>query len=159
MAIVAKTHTAAEVAGGSTLDSFAYRYIREGCTAVNAVWVDEISMLGIGLLKEINHLSLREPPVQFILSGDFNQFHPMFDSFLGAPVAKEFEHSSLLHSLVGGNYITLTECRRSDAALFEDYSSIVKGGINYNLPLVEQVALFKQKYSVDNAAGLYQVQH
>ena len=86
--IVAKTHAAAEVAGGSTCDSFAYRYIREGCTGVDIVWCDEISMLGIELLKELSHLSLRDPPVQFILSGDFNQFSLMFDCFMGETIEK-----------------------------------------------------------------------
>ena len=150
---IAKTHVAAEVAQGVTADSFAYRHIREGGTSADIVWVDEISMLGIDLLKELNHLSLRPKPVQFILSGDFNQFSPMFDNFMGEPVRKEFEGSSLLHSLAGGNFIELTECRRSDPELFGDYSAIVKGGTNYNLPLAQQVAFFRGKYTEDKATG------
>ena len=97
-----QNHVAAEVAQGVTADSFAYRHIREGSTSVGIVWVDEISMLGIDLLKELNHLSLRVPPVQFILSGDFNQYSPMFDNFMGGPVGNAFEGSSLLQSLQAG---------------------------------------------------------
>ena len=33
-------------------------------------------MLDMGLLQELNHLSLRDPPVQCFLSGDFYQYKP-----------------------------------------------------------------------------------
>ena len=75
-------------------------------------------MLDIGLLCELNHLSFREPPVQWILSGDFNQYLPFFNCFHGKAFHKEFESSALLHILAGGVRTTLVDCKRSDAALF-----------------------------------------
>ena len=73
---IAKTHNAALVAGGDTADHFAWKHIREGGTGTDVIWVDEVSMLDIQLLQDLNHASLSGPPIQWILSGDFNQYQP-----------------------------------------------------------------------------------
>ena len=59
--IIAKTHNAALVAGAGadTADHFAYQHIREGATSADTIWVDEVSMLDIGLLQDLNHLRFR----------------------------------------------------------------------------------------------------
>ncbi len=121
--IIAKTHNAAVVAGGDTADHFAWRHIKEGGIGADVIWVDEVSMLGIELLQDLNHASFREPPIQWILSGDFNQYEPFFNSFMGGPVSKSLKGSELLCALSGGNHLVMTECMRSDAFLFDWYAS------------------------------------
>lgn len=125
--VIAKTHNAAMVSGGDTADHFAWKHIREGSFGADVLWIDEISMLDVALLQELCHLSFRQPPVQFILSGDFNQYDPFFNCFAGEPVRESFEHSQLLRDLSGGNVLRMTACRRSDAQLFDFYSKLVEG--------------------------------
>jgi hypothetical protein len=96
--VLAKTHNAAMVAGGGTADHFVWRNVREGAAVAHAIWVDEVSMLDIALLQDLNCSSFREPPIQWILSGDFDQYEPFFNSFLGQPVRASFCDSALLHS-------------------------------------------------------------
>ena len=48
--------------------------------------------------------------------------------------------SSLLHTLAGGNRLVLTECKRSECTLFDWYSSLIPGGLRYELPLAEVLA-------------------
>ena len=77
--------------------------------------------------------------MQFLLSGDFNQFSPLGNTFRGATVGETaFECSGLLHTLSGGNKVVLTTCRRSEARLFDFYSSLVAGD-RRDLPLPEAV--------------------
>jgi hypothetical protein len=150
---VAKTHAAAAVAQGATADHFAWKNIREGGTNCDVMWVDEVSMLDIELLCDMNHLSYRDPPVQWILSGDFNQYPPFFNGFRGSPVTKSFEDSMLLRLLAGHNRLTLTTCRRSDAALFGFYASLIPGGSRYEPPLQEVVAEARDKFHPTKARG------
>jgi hypothetical protein len=82
------------VAGGDTADHFVWRNVREGATGAHTIWVDEVFMLDIALLQDLNHASFREPPIQWILSGDFNQYEPFFNSFLGQPVHASFSDSA-----------------------------------------------------------------
>ena len=64
IAIIAKTHNAAMVAGGDTADHWVWKHVREGGTGIDVVWVDEVSMLNAQLLCDLNHASFREPPIQ-----------------------------------------------------------------------------------------------
>ena len=153
VAIVAKTHVAAKVAGGGTIDHFAYRHIREGGTSVDVVWVDEVSLLDIDLLTELNHLCFRPAPVQWLLSGDFHQYLPFFNSFRGQPVTKSFEHSELLHHMAGGNRVTLTQCMRSEQLLFDYYASLIQGGSRFETPLEQTVQECRATFHQGNAHG------
>ena len=137
--VIAKTHNAAAVAGGDTCDHFAWRHIREGGTGADVVWVDEVSMLDVALLCDLNHASFREPPIQWILSGDFNQYDPFFNTFRGQKVEKSLEDCELLHALADGNRLTMTECKRSDQVLFEWYASLARGGSRHERPLKDNV--------------------
>jgi len=112
-------------------------------------------MLDIGLLQDLNHASFRKPPIQWILSGDFNQYAPFFQSFLGKPVAKNFEASDLLHLLTGGNKLTLTHCRRSDEVLFNWYASIVKSplGSRHHQTIQETVVQARAEFTIAKAIG------
>ena len=148
-----QNHIAAAVAGGGTADAFAWKHVREGSCSADVLWVDEVSMLDIQLLHDLNHVNLRDPHPQWILSGDFQQYLPFFNTFMGADVTKQFEHSTLLHNLAGGFKLVLTECKRSDEALFNDYSSLTVGGNRFGLPLEANVAYFKNKYTEGKATG------
>ena len=150
---LAKTHAAAAVAEGDTCDHFAWKHVREGGTAVDVIWVDEISMLDMELLCDLNHVSYRDPPPQWILSGDFNQYAPFFNAFRGKPFTKSFEGSSLLHTLAGGNRLTMRTCRRSDAELFSYYSSLIPEGARHETPLPDVVAEARRIYHVSRATG------
>lgn len=150
---LAKTHAAAAVAEGDTADHFAWKNVREGGTSVDVIWVDEISMLDLELLCDLNHISFRDPPPQWILSGDFNQYAPFFNAFRGKPFAKSFEGSSLLHTLAGGNRLTMKTCRRSDAELFSYYSSLIPEGSRHKTPLPHIVAEARQIYHASKATG------
>jgi hypothetical protein len=153
--VIAKTHNAAMVAGGDTADHFVWRHVREGATGANTIWVDEVSMLDIGLLQDLNHASYREPPIQWILSGDFNQYEPFFNTFMGVPVSRSLNGSALLHSLSGGSRLTLTECRRSDGELFDWYSSLVAEppGARHTAPIAENAAQARARFTEDRAVG------
>ena len=72
--IVAKPHNAAMVAGGDTCGHSVWTHVREGGTGADTVRVDELSMLDDALLQGLNQLARRDPPVQVILSGGFNQY-------------------------------------------------------------------------------------
>jgi hypothetical protein len=157
--IVAKTHVAAKVAGGGTIDHFAWRHIREGGTNVDVVWVDEVSLLDIDLLTELNHLCFRPAPVQWLLSGDFNQYLPFFNSFRGQAVTKSFECSELLYHMAGGNRVTLTECMRSEQALFDYYASLIQGGSRFETPLEQIVQECRAMFHKGNAHGFIQGTH
>ena len=98
---IAKTHNAALVVGGGTRDHFVWKHVREGGTGAHTVWIDELSMLDLPLLRDLNHLARRDPPIQFILSGDFNQYEPFFHTFMGEDVKKSFKASDLLALLSG----------------------------------------------------------
>ena len=150
---LAKTHAAAAVADGDTADHFAWKYVHEGGTGVDVIWVDEISMLDIELLCDLSHLTFRDPSPQWILSGDFNQYEPFFNAFRGKPFLKSFEHSTLLRILAGRNRLTLTECKRSDGPLFGFYSSLIKGGSRFERPLAEVVAEAREIYHPTKARG------
>ncbi len=103
-----------------------------GAATADALWVDECYQLETNLWSQLNKLSGR----QFILSGDTNQFAPLFDNWRGVPVAEDaFQHSNLLLRLCGCNRLTLTQCMRSEGDLFAFYASLIRGGSRFELPM------------------------
>jgi hypothetical protein len=66
---ISKTHTASERMGGVTADHYVRRHILHGSCTCHVLWIDEISQLDCALWAQLNKLD-----VQFLLSGDFNQF-------------------------------------------------------------------------------------
>ena len=124
--------------GGVTADHWVRRYVLAGSPRCDVLWIDEISQLDVGLWLQINKLTYTG--MKFLVSGDFNQFAPLGNTFRGAQVAETaFENSGLLHTLSSGNVVTLTECKRSDSELFSFYSSLIKGGLRFEIPLPEAV--------------------
>jgi hypothetical protein len=150
---LAKTHAAAAITEGDTVDHFSWKHVKEGGTSVDVIWVDEVSMLDVDLLCDLSHVDFRDPPPQWILSGDFNQYLPFFNYFRGRPFTKSFEGSSLLHQLAGHTRVTLTECRRSDEFLFAFYSSLIPGGSRHEKALRENVLEARQLFHPTKATG------
>jgi hypothetical protein len=130
--IISKTHTASERAGGCTADHYVRRHILHGACLADVIWIDEISQLEVTLWAQLNKLEGQ----QWLLSGDFNQFPPIYNSWKGCVLEEDaFEKSGLLHKLAGGNRLTLTECKRGDTELFDFYSSLIAGGSRFTSPL------------------------
>jgi hypothetical protein len=105
-----------------------------GACSADAIWVEEFSQIETSLWAQFN----KPEGIQWLLSGDLNQFPPFFDSWHGAPVHENaFRDSSFFHYLAGGNRLTLTEGHRSDMELFNFYSSLIAGGERFTQPLAE----------------------
>ena len=68
---------------GVTADHYVRRHIIHGACTADYLWVDEISQVDIGNLCQLNKLCYTK--VGFLLSGDFNQFPPLFNGPLSAP--------------------------------------------------------------------------
>ena len=138
--LISKTHTACSRMGpdAMTCDAYSQRKIRHGVCNADVIWLDEASQVECELLVQLNKLS---PDIQWIISADFNQFSPVMDNFRGNVVNDEaLKDSRLLFDWCVGNLLTLTTCRRSDAALFSYYSSLIPGGCRYESSLQEVVA-------------------
>ncbi len=106
-----------------------------GCPKCTVLWIDEISQIDVGLLLQICKLTFSSN-IRFLLSGDFNQFSPIGNNFRGTPVSEDaLQSSNLLHTMAGGNCVTLLECRRSDSELFDFYASLIVGGSRFETPL------------------------
>lgn len=81
--------------------------------------VDEISMVKEVFYRFFTIIRRYVPKVKFIVIGDFAQFKPVQDSYVGS-----YENSPALHLLCDGQRVNLTKCRRSDPELFNLYSSV-----------------------------------
>ena len=97
--------------------------------------------------------------LKWILIGDFNQYQPINDRWCGQPLAnKSFEHSSLLHTMAGGNSCRLTHNHRSDQRLFDFCGSLCPGG-SRRWPIKEMVAAARAAVPSDKAQGRHQPLH
>mgnify|MGYP001454115674 CR=1 FL=1 len=144
---ISKTHCASARAGGKTADHWVRKHIINGSCSADFLWIDEISQLDCELIAALNRLTYTN--VKFLISGDFNQFAPIGNSFRGSPVADDaFERSNLLHRMADGNRLVLTECKRSDSKLFDFYTRLIPGGDLYDQPIEEAVNLAREKIRV-----------
>jgi len=151
--IISKTHCASARAGGCTADHFVRKHIINGTCSADFLWIDEISQLDCELIAALNRLTYSG--VKFLLSGDFNQFAPIGNSFRGCAVADDvFEKSDLLHRMADGNRLTLTECKRSDVELFDFYTRLIPGGDLFEQPIKEAVKLAPEKFKYQGVCGL-----
>ena len=89
-----KTHVASNRAGGVTADHWVRRYVIDGAPSCNCIWIDEISQLDVGLWLQLSKLTYIG--TQFLLSGDFNQFSSIGNSFRGSRISEDaFENSGI----------------------------------------------------------------
>ena len=135
VAIIAKTHTAALNLGGSTCQHFIFKQILHGSCKYDWIVLDEVSMLS---LQEWVHLQkLCFLGVRWVLLGDFEQFGPIGGHVFAGSMLDEdcVQRSRLLKIMAQGNIVSLTECKRSDVALFRYYSSLISGGSRFAMAL------------------------
>jgi Cdc6-like AAA superfamily ATPase len=144
--IISKTHCASARAGGCTADHWIRKKMINGTCSADFVWIDEISQMDCELIAALNRLTYTN--VKFLISGDFNQFAPIGNSFRGSPVEDDaFENSNLLHRMANGNRLTLPECKRSDSQLFDLYTRLIPVGDLYDQPIQEAVKLAREKFT------------
>jgi hypothetical protein len=148
----AKTHTAsARLPDGCTLDHWVQRHILNGAPSCDVLYLDEISQIDVGLLALLARLTYTN--MRFILAGDFHQFSPIGSCWKGTPIDDEaFQRSALLHRMCGGNVVHLTECRRADSVLFDFYSSLIDGGMRFELPVARAVAEAREIFKFEGTA-------
>ena len=151
--IISKTHCACARAGGCTADHWIRKKVQNGSCSVDFFWIDEISQLDCELIAALNRLTYTS--VKFLISGDFNQFAPIGNSFRGSAVQDTaFEISNLLHRMADGSRVTLTECKRSDSQLFDFYTRLIPGGDLYDQHIQEAVTLAREKFTYDRVCDL-----
>ena len=122
---LAPTNVSAMLINGETLDKFTYGFVNGGRTMkkyqnLKYIFVDEISMVKEIFYQVLMSIKLCVPNVKFIISGDFNQLPPVKDR-----VQEIYKKSRCLFELVDGRRLTLIECKRSDAVLFDICQSVV----------------------------------
>ena len=117
--VISKTHSASSRAGGCTADHCVRRHVIHGAHGVDAFWIDEIGQFDAELLAAINRFTYLDK-FQILLRGDFQQFAPIGNAWLGSPAPEDaLAHLRLFHTLAGGNRLKPTECERSDRELFD----------------------------------------
>jgi energy-coupling factor transporter ATP-binding protein EcfA2 len=136
VACIAKTHTAALQISGCSANSFVYRSILHGQFRGKWVVCDEVSQLEFAIFVQLQ--KLMHMGKKFILIGDFNQFGPIGSNIFGGKILGDcIENSDFLKLMADCNLCELTECKRSDEKLFAYYSSLIRGGDRFSLPLGE----------------------
>ena len=83
------------------------------------------------------------------------QFAPIDNSWQGAPVAQDaFETNRLLHRMADNNRLQLTECKRSDRALFDFYTRLIPGGDLFGRSVAEAVRLARERFNFQGVCDL-----
>ena len=123
--IVSKCHSAVQNFGSGceTADHWVNKYVRNGQPKCKYLFVEELSQINVTLWC---HLSLvKAKGVTMVLLGDFRQFSAIMDSWVGTPLKEDqLMNSQLLWDLADGNWLQLSENRRSDPCLFNFYSGL-----------------------------------
>lgn len=123
---LAPTHAAARLlpGEGDTVHHFVGNYAMQGAFK-GWILLDEISMVGIGLLAALNQLRLGD--CRICTFGDFDQLppHPESNSWRGCHVSPwAFKGSRLYKSWSDCTCFQLTRCRRSDQKHFDFYTGL-----------------------------------
>jgi hypothetical protein len=85
--------------------------------------VEELTQVNVQLWCDL--ALCRFKGVSFVCSGDFGQFQPICEHWSACPVKEgQLEHSAMLFEMCGGNRLVLTENQRSDARLFDFYTTL-----------------------------------
>jgi hypothetical protein len=123
--IVAKTHAAVQNVGceAVTADHWVRKHVRAGGVHCHTLVVEELTQINVQLWADL--ALCRFKGVSFVCAGDFGQFAPICEHWSGCPVPEgALENSDMLFEMCGGNRLTLTENMRSDARLFQAYTSL-----------------------------------
>ena len=124
------TNKGARIIGGSTIHSVYYKFKNNRkvlfgmLEKIEYIFIDEVSMMELEFYNLFCLIKRAFPFMKFIIAGDFGQLPPVDDKWNG-----DYENCPALHMLCRGNRIKLTQCRRSDDALFQlcaNVESIIK---------------------------------
>jgi hypothetical protein len=125
---VAKTHSACQNLGceAVTVDHYVRKHTRNGICACEVLVVEELSQVEAGLWADL--VKPLWGGCRYILTGDYQQFSPVAESWAGCAVPPHLlQHSDMMHELTGGYRLTLTDNMRSDQKLFDFYSTLGVG--------------------------------
>jgi len=134
------TNKGARLINGNTIDSIYHQFkhnkkkLFRMLKGVEYIIIDEVSMM-----KEIFYqlfcLIKMSTKIKFILTGDFEQFLPVKDTWEG-----DYKNSPATYFLCEGNRLQLTKCRRSDDELFNIYTNVKDLDIS-KFPFLEKTDL------------------
>jgi ATP-dependent exoDNAse (exonuclease V) alpha subunit len=142
--MVAVTHVAVanlEDDGAMTLARFLYMYGRGIRNRPDCLVIDEISLVDCYLFTRLATL-IHHAGCSVICAGDWAQLPPVVNVYLGF-VAPSMRDRPWLKERCGYKRLTMTECLRSDARLFQLYSGIVR---NPQIPLRELVRAARREF-------------
>ncbi len=125
---IAKTHVATKNVGcdAVTADHWVRKHVRAGGFSCHVLVVEELSQIDAQIWADLALVSMKG--TQLICCGDFGQFQAVAESWAGCPVREgALQSSDMLLEMCGGNRLTLTENRRSDARLFDFYTGLGSG--------------------------------
>ena len=155
--LLSKTHVAAQNMSapelvGQTCDGWTRRHvIHGGGFNGGCVWLDEYTTLDAQQFCYLN--VLRYGSTQFLVSGDPNQMGAPFSTYRGVPVdVDQIRQSEFFFHLCGGTRCVLTTCMRSDAALYDWYTSLSEGGARAHLDVAQQVREARAAFPVGGTA-------
>ena len=120
--VVSKTHASVANLGANaharTADYFTRRFIKNGATRCNVLFIEEVTMIDVYLWAELG--KLHYSGVQTILLGDFKQLPPINPRWSCSPLADDaLQRSDLVLELAGANRTELKVNMRSDPTIFE----------------------------------------
>ena len=115
------------------------------------IWLDEYTTLDCQQFCYLN--VLRYGSTQFLVSGDPNQLGAPFSTFRGVPVdADQIRQSEFFFHLCGGTRCLLTTCMRSDAELYDWYTSLSEEGSRAHMDVAHQVKEARAAFPVRGPA-------
>lgn len=93
---------------------FDTKNLKRKLEGLDTIIIDEISMVREVFYAILLTMKKIKPTLKFIICGDFNQLEVVDDR-----ADFDYKNSEALRELCDGQRITLTQCRRSDRALFD----------------------------------------
>jgi len=119
------TNKGARLIGGNTIDSLYTQFkgrknkLFSILKDIEYLLIDEVGMMVEQFYRFFILIKQSLPLIKFILSGDYSQFAPVADWYVG-----DYKNSPATYNLCNGNRIQLTKCRRSNKELFDLYTHV-----------------------------------
>ncbi len=135
---LAPTNKSAKLVNGMVLDKLLYynaKSLKNWASRMQYIIVDEISMVKEIFYNLLSNIKLINPKIIFYICGDFEQLEPVKDKWHG-----DYSNSPVLFNLCNNNKLVLTECKRSDTALFNLCLDVNKVDVK-QLPVVQETNL------------------
>jgi hypothetical protein len=137
----APTNKAARIINGETIDTL-YHVTKTNKSTLSSkfknidiIIIDEISMMKEKFYNMFVSIKKIKPTIKFIITGDFEQFKPVKDTWDG-----DYKNSAGLFELCDGNRLQLSKNRRSDEKLYNICKNVNDVNIE-NFPVREKTYL------------------